>query len=211
MLVYLLKYDLFFGKLDVEVIVGEGGFVVDGKFIIVFSECNLVSILWCQCEVDIVIEVIGLFMDCEKVVVYIYSGGVKCVIIFVLGKNDDLIIVMGVNESFYFLDKYYVISNGSCIINGFVFVVQVLYQYFGIKYGLMNIIYVYINSQVLYDQLEKDLCGVCVVVLLIVFYFSGVVKVLGKVIFELDGCLMGYLLCVFVLVVFIVDFIVMFE
>ncbi len=66
-LAHLLKYDSLLGKLDAEVTAGEGGLVVDGKPITVFSERNpAASIPWRQCEVDIVIEATGLFTDREK-------------------------------------------------------------------------------------------------------------------------------------------------
>ncbi|EPQ5860412.1 glyceraldehyde 3-phosphate dehydrogenase NAD-binding domain-containing protein [Klebsiella pneumoniae] len=95
-LAHLLKYDSLLGKLDAEVTAGEGGLVVDGKPITVFSERNPASIPWRQCEVDIVIEATGLFTDREKAAVHIHSGGAKRVIISAPGKNDDLTIVMGV-------------------------------------------------------------------------------------------------------------------
>lgn len=65
-LAHLLKYDSLLGKLDAEVTAGEGGLVVDGKPITVFSERNPASIPWRQCEVDIVIEATGLFTDREN-------------------------------------------------------------------------------------------------------------------------------------------------
>lgn len=63
------------------------------------------------------------------------------------GKNDDLTIVMGVNESLYSPDKHYVISNGSCTTNGLAPAAQVLHQHFGIKHGLMNTTHAYTNSR----------------------------------------------------------------
>ena len=106
-LAHLLKYDSLLGKLDAEVTAGEGGLVVDGKPITVFSERNPASIPWRQCEVDIVIEATGLFTDREKAAVHIHSGGAKRVIISAPGKNDDLTIVMGVNESLYSPDNHF--------------------------------------------------------------------------------------------------------
>lgn len=55
-LAHLLKYDSLLGKLDAEVTASEGGLVIDGKPITVFSERNPASIPWRQREVDIVIE-----------------------------------------------------------------------------------------------------------------------------------------------------------
>lgn len=199
------------GKLDAEVTAGEGGLVVDGKPITVFSERNPASIPWRQCEVDIVIEATGLFTDREKAAVHIHSGGAKRVIISAPGKNDDLTIVMGVNESLYSPDKHYVISNGSCTTNGLAPAAQVLHQHFGIKHGLMNTTHAYTNSQALHDQPEKDLRGARAAALSIVPYSSGAAKALGKVIPELDGRLTGYSLRVPVPVVSIVDLTVTLE
>ncbi|EOE6952093.1 type I glyceraldehyde-3-phosphate dehydrogenase [Klebsiella pneumoniae] len=210
-LAHLLKYDSLLGKLDAEVTAGEGGLVVDGKPITVFSERNPASIPWRQCEVDIVIEATGLFTDREKAAVHIHSGGAKRVIISAPGKNDDLTIVMGVNESLYSPDKHYVISNGSCTTNGLAPAAQVLHQHFGIKHGLMNTTHAYTNSQALHDQPEKDLRGARAAALSIVPYSSGAAKALGKVIPELDGRLTGYSLRVPVPVVSIVDLTVTLE
>ena len=210
-LAHLLKYDSLLGKLDAEVPAGEGGLVVYGKPITVFSERNPASIPWRQCEVDIVIEATGLFTDREKAAVHIHSGGAKRVIISAPGKNDDLTIVMGVNESLYSPDKHYVISNGSCTTNGLAPAAQVLHQHFGIKHGLMNTTHAYTNSQALHDQPEKDLRGARAAALSIVPYSSGAAKALGKVIPELDGRLTGYSLRVPVPVVSIVDLTVTLE
>ncbi len=127
------------------------------------------------------------------------------------GKNDDLTIVMGVNESLYSPDKHYVISNGSCTTNGLAPAAQVLHQHFGIKHGLMNTTHAYTNSQALHDQPEKDLRGARAAALSIVPYSSGAAKALGKVIPELDGRLTGYSLRVPVPVVSIVDLTVTLE
>lgn len=210
-LAHLLKYDSLLGKLDAEVTASEGGLVIDGKPITVFSERNPASIPWRQREVDIVIEATGLFTDREKAAVHIHSGGAKRVIISAPGKNDDLTIVMGVNESLYSPDKHYVISNGSCTTNGLAPAAQVLHQHFGIKHGLMNTTHAYTNSQALHDQPEKDLRGARAAALSIVPYSSGAAKALGKVIPELDGRLTGYSLRVPVPVVSIVDLTVTLE
>lgn len=103
------------------------------------------------------------------------------------GKNDDLTIVMGVNESLYSPDKHYVISNGSCTTNGLAPAAQVLHQHFGIKHGLMNTTHAYTNSQALHDQPEKDLRGARAAALSIVPYSSGAAKALGNIRYKGKG------------------------
>ncbi len=124
------------------------------------------------------------------------------------GKNDDLTIVMGVNESLYsritLRDR-----SGSCTTNGLAPAAQVLHQHFGIKHGLMNTTHAYTNSRAARSA-GKDLrssrrrivdCALP----------SGAAKALGKVIPELDGRLTGYSLRVPVPVVSIVDLTVTLE
>lgn len=96
------------------------------------------------------------------------------------GKNDDLTIVMGVNESLYSPDKHYVISNGSCTTNGLAPAAQVLHQHFGIKHGLMNTTHAYTNSQALHDQPEKICAGLAPPPLSIVPYSSGAARLWVK-------------------------------
>ena len=49
------------------------------------------------------------------------------------GKNEDITIVMGVNESALDLAKHDIISNASCTTNCLAPVVKVLDEQFGIK------------------------------------------------------------------------------
>lgn len=72
--------------------------------------------------------------------------GVKKVIIFVFVNEEDIIIVMGVNEDKYDVVNYDVIFNVFCIINCFVLFVKVFNDKFGIKCGMMIIVYFYIND-----------------------------------------------------------------
>lgn len=210
-LAHLLKYDSLLGTLPVTVEADEKQLLVDGQPIVVFSERDPARIPWRDVDVDIVIEATGFFTERDKAAVHIESGGAKRVIISAPGKNDDLTVVMGVNDTLYDPQKHYVVSNGSCTTNGLAPAAQVLHQRFGIKHGLMNTTHAYTNSQVLHDQPEKDLRGARAAALSIVPYSSGAAKALGKVIPELDGRLTGYSLRVPVPVVSIVDLTVTLE
>lgn len=94
------------------------------------------------------------------------------------------------------------------MINCFVFVVKVLDEEFGIESGLMIIVYVYMNDQKNIDNLYKDLCWVWVCGELIILMIIGVVKVFLFVLLYLKGKFYGFVLCVFVLNVLLVDFVV---
>ncbi|SFU16400.1 glyceraldehyde 3-phosphate dehydrogenase [Kosakonia arachidis] len=204
-LAHLLKHDSLLGTLSVPVEAGEGQLFVDGNAVRVFSERDPANIPWRDVGVEIVIEATGFFTDREKAAVHISHGGAKRVIISAPGKNDDLTIVLGVNDTQYDPTRHFVVSNGSCTTNGLAPAAQVLHQHFGIEHGLMNTTHAYTNSQALHDQPEKDLRGARAAALSIVPYSSGAAKALGKVIPELDGRLTGYSLRVPVPVVSIVD------
>ncbi|AHJ73626.1 type I glyceraldehyde-3-phosphate dehydrogenase [Kosakonia sacchari] len=204
-LAHLLKHDSLLGTLPVPVEAGEGQLFVDGNAVRVFSERDPGNIPWRDVGVEVVIEATGFFTERDKAEVHISRGGAKRVIISAPGKNDDLTIVLGVNDSQYDPKRHFVVSNGSCTTNGLAPAAQVLHQRFGIEHGLMNTTHAYTNSQALHDQPEKDLRGARAAALSIVPYSSGAAKALGKVIPELDGRLTGYSLRVPVPVVSIVD------
>lgn len=71
--------------------------------------------------------------------------------------------------------------------------VKVLNDYWELRIGFMIMIYVYMGDQLIVDGLycNGDFCCVRVGVINIVFNLIGVAKVIGLVIFELDGKLIG--------------------
>ncbi|VEI70204.1 type I glyceraldehyde-3-phosphate dehydrogenase [Serratia rubidaea] len=204
-LAHLLKYDSLAGTLAAQVEAADGGLVVDGRTIRVFSQRDPAAIPWRSAGVDVVIEATGLFTEKAKAMAHITHGGAKRVIISAPAKDDDITIVMGVNDAQYDPARHQVVSNGSCTTNGLAPAAQVLHQTFGIEYGLMNTTHAYTNSQALHDQPEKDLRGARAAAVSIVPYSSGAAKAIGKVIPELDGRMTGYSLRVPVPVVSIVD------
>lgn len=204
-LAHLLKYDSLAGTLAAQVEAADGGLVVDGRTIRVFSQRDPAAIPWRSAGVDVVIEATGLFTEKAKAMAHITHGGAKRVIISAPAKDDDITIVMGVNDAQYDPVRHQVVSNGSCTTNGLAPAAQVLHQTFGIEHGLMNTTHAYTNSQALHDQPEKDLRGARAAAVPIVPYSSGAAKAIGKVIPELDGRMTGYSLRVPVPVVSIVD------
>ncbi|MDC6119077.1 type I glyceraldehyde-3-phosphate dehydrogenase [Serratia rubidaea] len=204
-LAHLLKYDSLAGTLAAQVEAADGGLVVDGRTIRVFSQRDPAAIPWRSAGVDVVIEATGLFTEKAKAMAHITHGGAKRVIISAPAKDDDITIVMGVNDAQYDPARHQVVSNGSCTTNGLAPAAQVLHQTFGIEYGLMNTTHAYTNSQALHDQPEKDLRGARAAAVSIVPYSSGAAKAIGKVIPELDGRMTGYSLRVPVPLVSIVD------
>lgn len=99
-MVYMLKYDLIYGCFNGIVEVKDGNLIVNGKIVCVIVECNLVDLKWGEIGVDVVVEVIGLFLIDEIVCKYIEVGVKKVVLIGFL-KDKILMFVMGVNYKIY--------------------------------------------------------------------------------------------------------------
>ncbi|MCB6949648.1 type I glyceraldehyde-3-phosphate dehydrogenase, partial [Roseburia faecis] len=85
---------------------------------------------WGDLQIDIVIEATGKFNSREKASLHLEAGAKK-VILTAPGKNEDVTIVMGVNESDLNIEKHHIISNASCTTNCLAPVAKVLDEEFG--------------------------------------------------------------------------------
>lgn len=99
-MVYMLKYDFIYGRFDGIVEVKDGYLIVNGKKIRVIVERDSVNLKWDEVGVDVVVEVIGLFLIDEIVRKYIIVGAKKVVMIGSFKDNISMF-VKGVN-----FDKY---------------------------------------------------------------------------------------------------------
>jgi glyceraldehyde 3-phosphate dehydrogenase len=203
---HLLKYDSNYGPYKGGDVVAEGNdIVVNGKKITVFAEKNPADIPWDTEGVDVVVESTGFFTDGTKAVAH-REHGVKKVVISAPGKNEDLTIVLGVNDSMYDPAKHHVISNASCTTNGLAPVAKLLNDKFGIEKGLLTTIHAYTNSQRTVDTAAKDLRDARAAAQNIVPSSTGAAKAVGLVIPELQGKFTGMSFRVPTPVVSVVDF-----
>lgn len=206
-LAHLIKYDSIHGKFSGTVAAEENSLIVNGKKIQVVSDRDPLNLPWADLNIDIVIEATGKFRDREGAQRHL-AAGAKKVIITAPGKNEDVTLVMGVNESDYDDEKHHIISNASCTTNGLAPVVKVLHQTFGIQNGLITTVHAYTNDQLNLDNPHKDLrraraCGQSIIPTK-----TGAAKALGKVIPELHGKLNGMALRVPTPNVSIIDLVV---
>ena len=119
------------------------------------------------------------------------NAGAKKVILTAPGKNEDVTIVMGVNESALDLSKHDVISNASCTTNCLAPVAKVLDQHFGIENGLMTTVHAYTNDQKNIDNPHKDLRRARACAQSIIPTSTGAAKALALVLPQLKGKLHG--------------------
>ena len=95
-LVYMLKYDSVFGRFPKELGKYEGGLVIDGKEVPVYSEPNAKMIPWDACGAEYIVEGTGAYNTAEKAQDHL-DAGAKKVIITAPAKDDSPTFVCGVN------------------------------------------------------------------------------------------------------------------
>ena len=189
-LAHLIKYDTNHGKFAGEVSAEQDAIIVNGKRVQLLSNRNPEELPWEELKVDIVIEATGKFNSRDKASLHL-NAGAKKVILTAPGKNEDVTIVMGVNESALDLSKHDVISNASCTTNCLAPVAKVLDQHFGIENGLMTTVHAYTNDQKNIDNPHKDLRRARACAQSIIPTSTGAAKALALVLPQLKGKLHG--------------------
>jgi glyceraldehyde 3-phosphate dehydrogenase len=154
-LAHLFKYDSVHGTFAGEVSTDGANLVVNDKKIQILSQRDPAQLPWKELGVDIVIESTGIFSDRDKAAIHL-TAGAKKVIVTAPGKDADVTICMGINETDY-QSSHQVISNASCTTNCLAPVAKVLLENFGIVRGMMTTIHAYTNDQNILDLPHKDL------------------------------------------------------
>ena len=205
-LAHLFKYDSVFGIFQGDVSYDDSSIIINGKRIKVHSEKDPSALPWRDEGVKIVIESTGKYTSKDKASAHIEAGA-EHVIITAPGKNEDITIVMGVNESVFDKSKHKIISNASCTTNCLAPIVKVINDKFGIEKGLMTTIHSYTNDQRILDAPHSDLRRARSAALSMIPTTTGAAKAVALVIPELKGKLDGNAIRVPTPVVSIVDFV----
>jgi glyceraldehyde 3-phosphate dehydrogenase len=189
-LAHLIKYDTNHGTFDADVLTEENAIIVNGKRVQLLSDRDPKALPWKALGIDIVIEATGKFNSKDKASLHMEAGAKK-VILTAPGKNEDITIVMGVNESALNIEEHSIISNASCTTNCLAPVAKVLDEQFGIENGLMTTVHAYTNDQKNIDNPHKDLrraraCGQSIIPTT-----TGAAKALSLVLPQLKGKLHG--------------------
>ena len=203
---HLFKYDSTYGIYPGTVEAKDNALIVDDRTIHVVAERDPGNIKWKEYGVEVVIESTGLFTDATKAAAHL-QGGAKKVIISAPAKNEDIMVVMGVNEEKYDPSKHHIISNASCTTNCIAPVAKVLHDNFGVTRGLMSTIHAYTNDQRLLDTFHKDLRRARSAGLNIVPTTTGAARAVTEVIPALKGKLHGVAFRVPTPTVSLVDFV----
>ncbi len=202
---HLFRYDSTYGRYPGEVTSGEGEITVDGHAIRAFSEKDPAALPWADLGVQIVVESTGVFTDAEKARAHLEAGAAK-VIITAPARNEDLTVVLGVNEGRYDPEQHHIVSNASCTTNGLALPAKVVFDTFGIEYGLMTTVHSTTNDQPVLDVFHKDLRRARSAMQNIIPTTTGAAKALALVIPELKGRFDGFSLRVPTATVSVIDF-----
>lgn len=189
-MLYMLKYDSTFGRFPKELEIYDGGLVINGKKVPIYSEKDATKIPWADCGAEYIVEGTGAYNTTEKCQDHI-DAGAKKVIITAPAKDDAPTFVCGVNNTEYTSDMD-VVSNASCTTNCLAPVCKVLEDEFGIDQGLMATIHAATSKQTVVDKKnQKDWRIGRSVFNNIIPTSTGAAKAVAKVIPSLKGKMTG--------------------
>jgi glyceraldehyde 3-phosphate dehydrogenase len=189
-LAHLLEFDSTYGRLAAAVTHTADSISIDGTPIAVLASRDPAEIDWGTLGVEIVIESTGKFRARDDAAMHL-KGGARKVLLSAPGKDADLTVVIGVNDSEYDPQRHDVISNASCTTNCVAPMAKVLNDSFGLTQGLMTTIHAYTGDQMLLDGPHKDLRRARSAAISMVPTTTGAAKATGLVIPELAGRLDG--------------------
>ena len=149
-LAYLIKYDSVHGRAPFEIRTGPDYLETGRQRIEISHEKDPERLPWRALDIDIVLECTGHFLKREDAAKHLAAGASK-VIISAEGKNEDLMVVLGINEKAYDPQKHHIISNASCTTNCLATTAKVLNDAFGIEYMMVTTIHAYTATQALID------------------------------------------------------------
>ncbi|HYK70718.1 MAG TPA: type I glyceraldehyde-3-phosphate dehydrogenase [Streptosporangiaceae bacterium] len=187
---HLLEFDSTYGRLMAPIEHSDDAITVNGKAIRVLATPDPAAIDWGGLGVDIVVESTGKFRARDDAALHL-KGGAHKVLISAPGKNSDVTIVIGVNDSSYDPHQHDVISCASCTTNCVAPMAKVLDDAFGLEQGLMTTVHAYTGDQMLLDGPHKDLRRARSAAVSIVPTSTGAARTTGVVIPELAGRLDG--------------------
>jgi len=209
--VYMFKYDSVHGVFQGEISAVEGGLVINGKKIALFSQRDPELIPWGAAGAEIIAEATGVFNDSAAAGRHLQGGAKKVVITAPAKDKETPTFVMGVNHTAY-QPNMTVVSNASCTTNCLAPIAKVLNDAFGISEGLMTTVHAITATQKTVDgPSAKDWRGGRAAGANIIPSSTGAAKAVGLVMPELAGKLTGMAFRVPTLNVSVVDLTVKLE
>jgi len=150
-LLYLLKYDTIYGKLDAEIETTDTGFKVNGKHIVFNTWKDASESSWNELETDILIISTGRQQDVDEVNAHIEKGCQRVLIASTPKSGSDIqIYVPGANDAKVDFTNNK-ISLGSNTANAVAPLLRILNDEFGVDRAFLTTVHGYSNSNRLAD------------------------------------------------------------
>ena len=150
-LLYLLKYDTIYGKLDAEIETTDTGFKVNGKHIVFNNWKDASESSWSEHETDILIISTGRQQDVDEVNAHIEKGCQRVLIASTPKSGSDIqIYVPGANDAKVDFTNNK-ISLGSNTANAVAPLLRILNDEFGVDRAFLTTVHGYSNSNRLAD------------------------------------------------------------
>lgn len=184
---HMFKYDTLMGTYPGSVVVKGDTLVIGDESIKLFTEMDPEKLPWKALDVDWVVECTGCFTKRDGASKHL-TAGAKKVLISAPAQDEDVSIIPGVNDADYNAAEDNIVSIGSCTTNAFLTMLKVLHDTFTIERCFMTTVHAYTNTQVLLDVEDGDLRRSRAAALNIIPTTTGAMKMMGKIIPELVGC-----------------------
>ena len=194
---HLLEFDSVHGRWNKNIISNDKEIIIEGKKISFTSTKNYLDVPWDKSSVDLILECSGKNKTPKDLNPYFDSLGVKKVIVAcpvkgIVGGEQALNIVYGINHSIYKADKHKLITAASCTTNCLAPIVKVVNENFSIKHGAITTIHDVTNTQVPVDLYKDDLRRARGCIQSLIPTTTGSAKAIAEIFPELKGKLNGH-------------------
>ena len=150
-LLYLLKYDTIYGKLDADIETTDTGFKINGKHIVFNNWKDASDSSWSELQTDILIISTGRQQDVDEVNAHIEKGCQRVLIASTPKSGSDIqIYVPGANDAKVDFTNNK-ISLGSNTANAVAPLLRILNDEFGVDRAFLTTVHGYSNSNRLAD------------------------------------------------------------
>ena len=150
-LLYLLKYDTIYGKLDADIESTDTGFKINGKNIVFNDWKDASEASWQDLETDILIVSTGRKQDLEEVNEHIAKGCKRVLIASTPKSGSDIqIYVPGANDTKVDFNND-IISLGSNTANAVAPLLKIIHEKYGVERAFLTTVHGYSNSNRLAD------------------------------------------------------------
>jgi glyceraldehyde 3-phosphate dehydrogenase len=183
---HLLEFDSLLGRLAEDVSAGAETIRVGGRELQAFSIPEPKDLPWRELDVDVVVESTGRFTKRDQAQAHL-DAGAGSVVISAVANDADVMVVLGVNDDAYEVDRHRVVSNASCTTNCVTPLAKVLHDAFAIERGFMTTVHAYTASQPVLDAPHKDLRRARAAAINLIPTTTGATRALGTVLPELAG------------------------